>query len=69
MFDVIKRMFGEGKIRFRGVITDGISFTGSIPYIGDIGAESRGSIERMIKKTMYVDKGVRVHSLEFLVDA
>jgi len=31
MFDVIKRMFGEGKIRFRGVTTDGISFTGSIP--------------------------------------
>jgi len=36
MFDWIKRLFGEGMIRFEMVTADGRKVIGRVPYIGDI---------------------------------
>jgi len=57
MFDAIKRMFGEGKIRAEITFDDG-SFTAvKVPYIGDIDTLDASEFRETIRRQMLVDYG------------
>ena len=66
MFDFIKKMFGEGKIRTEVHFDDG-SFTAvKVPYIGDINTLDVAELRRTIRKQMLVDYGKRVTQVNIL---
>jgi hypothetical protein len=63
MFDFIKKMFGEGKIRADVVFEDGSIGTVKVPYIGDIGTLSYCEFETDMKRKIYVEHGRKVRSV------
>jgi hypothetical protein len=66
MFDFIKRMFGEGKIRARIECDDGSTGTATVPYIGDIDTLNEEELGETIRQQVFVDYGKRVTSVTIL---
>ncbi len=66
MFDSIKRLFGEGKIRAEVTFNDG-SFTAvKVPYMGDIDTLDAAEFRENIRRQMLVDYGMRVASVNII---
>lgn len=66
MFDWIKRLFGEGKIRARIACSDGSTGTVTVPYIGDIDTLDEEELGETIRRQVFVDYGKRVTSVAIL---
>lgn len=66
MFDFIKRMFGEGKIRARIVCSDGTTGVAKVPYIGDISTLNEDELKETIRQTVFVEYGKHVTSVTVL---
>lgn len=66
MFDFIKRMFGEGKIRARIACSDGSTGTATVPYIGDINTLDKEELSETIRRQVFVDYGKRVTTVTIL---
>jgi hypothetical protein len=62
MFDWLTRMFGEGKIRVEGTLTDGTTFAAKCPYIGDINTLDERELFAKLRADMLVNHGKRVAS-------
>lgn len=66
MFDFIKRLFGEGKIRARIKCDDGSTGTATVPYIGDIDTLDEEELGETIRRQVFVNYGKRVTSVTIL---
>ena len=66
MFDFVKRMFGEGKIRVEIEFDDGSTAVGLIPYIGDINTLGKAKLEETVKRMCLVEYGKRVTKVKFI---
>ncbi len=62
MFDAIKRLFGEGKIRFEADYEGG-TVTIKVPYIGDINTLDEAEMIGLIKRRIFVEHGVHVFNV------
>lgn len=63
MFDWIKRLFGEGVVRFRFEAVDGRVGTGKISYIGEY---DESELRKNIKSKMLVDHNVQVVIIDII---
>ena len=63
MFDWLKRLAGEGKIRTSVTFTNGQSATVKVPYIGDINTLDMGELKIYIRKFCFVEYGLRVDTI------
>lgn len=61
MFDWIKKLFGEGKIRAEFELADGRSGIAKVPYIGQY---DENKMLAHIKNSMQVEYGSKVTSLK-----
>jgi len=66
MFDFIKRMFGEGKIRAKITCDDGTTGTATVPYIGDIDTLNETELKATIRNQVFVNYGKRVTAVSIL---
>jgi hypothetical protein len=57
MFDFIKRLFGEGRVRLEGVTSDGRTFNGKLSYIGAL--HEKDIINHFAEMCM-VEKGIKI---------
>lgn len=60
IIDSIKRCFGEGKIRFEGILEDGTKFTAKMDYIGDINTLNEKEVIEDLKRKAFVEYGWRI---------
>lgn len=63
MFDWIKKLFGEGTVRFTFKSSDGRNGTGKISYIGEYDEKE---VRKAIRNKMIVDHNVDVLSIEIV---
>ena len=61
MFDFIKKMFGEGKVRAEFILADGRQGIVKVPYIGQY---NEAELITGVKDKMFVEYGVRCTSLK-----
>jgi len=66
MFDFIKRLYGEGKIRARIVCDDGSTGTATVPYIGDIDTLDENEMSETIRSQVFVNYGKRVTTVKII---
>lgn len=66
MFDFVKRMFGEGKIRVEIEFDDGSTAVGLIPYIGDINTLGKAKLEEYVVRVCLVEFGKRVTNIKII---
>jgi hypothetical protein len=66
MFDFIKRMFGEGRIRFELTDENGKEWIGKAPYIGDINTMVESELKEEIARQWYVEHGTRIRDFKVL---
>jgi len=66
MFDFIKKMFGEGKIRTEVHFDDGSFIVVKVPYIGDINTLDATELRETIRQRMLVDYGKRTTTIHIL---
>jgi hypothetical protein len=64
MFDFIKRLFGEGKIRIEAETLDGRGVVLKVPYIGDIDTLDVEELKLDLMHRCYVEHGERIHKLQ-----
>lgn len=60
MFDWIKKLFGEGKIRVEFTDESGKEFIGKVPYIGDITTIEEEELKEEISNQWLVKTGARI---------
>ncbi len=60
MFDFIRKLFGEGTIRFEMVTRDGRKGVGKVPYMGNISTIDSEEFEMEMIDKCYVKYGERV---------
>jgi len=57
MFDWIKKLYGEGKIRANVVLSDGTTAVVKVPYIGDLSTLDAAEFEQDIIQKIWVEHG------------
>lgn len=60
MFDWLKKLFGEGMIRFEMTTADGRTGIGKVPYIGDLSTIDTNEFKRDMIAQSFVKYGERV---------
>ena len=66
MFDFVKRLYGEGKIRAEVDFADGSFAVVKVPYIGDIDTLDLGEFRADIRRKCLVDHGKYVTSVKII---
>lgn len=66
MFDFIRRMFGEGKIRAEITCDDGSTGTVKVPYIGDIDTLDTSEFREEVRRQVLVNYGKRVTTVNII---
>lgn len=66
MFSFIRRMFGEGMIRFEMTTADGRKGTGKVTYEGDISTLDPKEFEQDMIRQSFVRYGERVVEVKIL---
>lgn len=60
MFDWIRRLFGEGKIRVKFTDESGKEFVGRVPYIGDISTLDQHELRTEVSNQWVAKTGCRI---------
>jgi hypothetical protein len=63
MFDAIKRLFGEGKIRAEAETIDGRKVTLKVPYIGDINTLDVEEFKVEVRRMCFVEHGEHIQNI------
>lgn len=63
MFDAIRKLFGEGKIRVEAETLTGGKVTIKVPYTGDISTLVDAEFKEEIRRRVYVEHGERIHNI------
>ena len=66
MFDWIKKLFGEGKIRLEFTDNTGKVYVGRVPYIGDIDTLDVEELRDQVSKQWFVEHGTRIVDFKIL---
>ncbi len=66
MFDAIKRLFGEGKIRAEAETLDGKKVTLKVPYIGDINTLDRAEFDADVRRMCFVEYGEHIQNIRII---
>jgi hypothetical protein len=66
MFDFIKRMFGEGKIRAEIICADGTEGIVKMDYIGDLSTLDLDEFAAKVKQQVFVKYGRQVVKVNIL---
>ena len=66
MFDFIKKLFGEGKIRVEITFDDGAYASAKVPYIGDINTLDVAELKNHVKRLCLVEYGRRATNVNII---
>ena len=64
MFEFIRKMFGEGKIRTEIVCDDGSTGVVKVSYTGDLATLDHDELKQHVKNWCLVEHGLRVVSVK-----
>jgi hypothetical protein len=66
MFDWLRKLHGEGKIRAEVMTADGRQGIVKVPYIGDINTLNKEEFRRNVIDQVWVNKGIRVTDVKLV---
>lgn len=62
----LKRLFGEGVIRFEGVTADGTKFTAKVGYEGSLDTLDKHEMEEYVKNRVFVETGKQIKTVKIV---